>query len=167
MNNYYTGIGSRNCPKSFIPIIQKIVSYFEINDWTLRSGGAEGADTYFEQASIRKEIYLPWKNFNNNKSELYKITSDAIELAKKYHPVFDKLSAGAQKLIARDGFQVLGQNLQTPSRGVICWTSEGKVVGGTAQALRIAQDYDIPIYNLYHYHSITLVDFLVKLGILI
>lgn len=33
---------------------------------------------------------------------------------------------------------------------VVCWTSDGKDSGGTGQALRIARDRNIPVYNLYN-----------------
>lgn len=29
----------------------------------------------------------------------------------------------------------------------MCWTPEGKITGGTGQALRIAKHYEIPILN--------------------
>lgn len=47
-------------------------------------------------------------------------------------------------------YQVLGYDLKTPSDMVICWTKDGGASGGTGQALRIAKDYNIPIYNLYN-----------------
>jgi hypothetical protein len=31
---------------------------------------------------------------------------------------------------------------------VVCWTKDGKSSGGTGQALRIAEYYSIPIFNL-------------------
>jgi hypothetical protein len=43
---------------------------------------------------------------------------------------------------------VLGDDLKTPVDFVVCWTPDGKLTGGTAMALRIAFDYDIPIFNL-------------------
>jgi hypothetical protein len=50
--------------------------------------------------------------------------------------------------MARNAMQVLGPDLKTPSKFVICWTLEGKEIGGTSQAIRIAKDFSIPIYNL-------------------
>ncbi len=45
-------------------------------------------------------------------------------------------------------FQVLGSDLETPVSFVVCWTIGGKISGGTGQALRIAKDLGIPIFNL-------------------
>ena len=43
--------------------------------------------------------------------------------------------------------QVLGEDCNTPSSFVLCWTPNGKEIGGTSQALRIAKHYNIPIIN--------------------
>ena len=51
--------------------------------------------------------------------------------------------------MGRNGYQVLGYDLKTPSKFLICWTKDGKETGGTAQAMRIAKDYKIPVYNLF------------------
>jgi hypothetical protein len=42
---------------------------------------------------------------------------------------------------------VLGLDLETPSKFIICWTKNGKGQGGTGQALRIAKEYGIPIFD--------------------
>jgi hypothetical protein len=51
--------------------------------------------------------------------------------------------------MARNCQQVLGQNLNLPVDFVVCWTKDGGKTGGTGQALRIADDLNIPIYNLF------------------
>ena len=52
--------------------------------------------------------------------------------------------------MSRNSYQVLGDSLDNPSSFLVCWTSDGKMSGGTAQAMRIATDFRVPIYNLYH-----------------
>ena len=49
---------------------------------------------------------------------------------------------------ARNTHQVLGADLKIPSLFVVCWTKDGQLKGGTAQALRLADLHSIPIYNL-------------------
>jgi len=154
LNKFYTGIGSREVyPYVFkmgMLIAQELANY----GFILRSGGAEGMDTAFEQGCDavdgRKEIYLPWKNFNQNPSHLYSPSNLAFEYAAAFHPKWNQLSDGVKKLHARNSHQVLGFDLETPSRCVICY-SEGS--GGTEQALRIAKEIDIPIINLFDYDS--------------
>lgn len=48
----------------------------------------------------------------------------------------------------RNVLQILGGDFETPVERVVCWTLGGRVVGGTATALRLAMQYDIPIVNL-------------------
>lgn len=49
---------------------------------------------------------------------------------------------------SRNCHQILGWDLESPVDAVICWTPEGKVVGGTATALKLAMKAGIPIFNL-------------------
>lgn len=150
IKKYYTGIGSRKTPANILNLFTKISSHLEYKGFILRSGGALGADLAFENGvkNIQnKDIYLPWKLFNNNSSTLYKITNDALLLTSKFHPKFKELSAPIKKLHARNCYQILGPNLNEPSEFVLCWTPEGKMIGGTSQAIRIALHYQIPVFN--------------------
>lgn len=151
MNKIYTGIGSRDIPKEIETLFTKIAMSLAKRDYTLRSGGADGSDLAFERGcdklNGKKEIYIPWKGFNGGKSELYDITDEMYKMAEKYHPYWHNLKDGAKKLHARNCCQILGKDLNTPTGFVICYTKDGKLQGGTAQALRIAMDYDIKIFN--------------------
>lgn len=159
----YAGIGSRETPKDILTIIEKLAEKLVSSDWILRTGGAPGADYAFLKGAFigsdsphPVELYLPWDGFEDFRKEDFAegiyCQSDpspaAFEIAKKYHPAWYKLSQGARRLIARNSHQVLGPDLASPVDCVICWTEDGKLKGGTAQALRIAQDRNIPIYNL-------------------
>ena len=66
----------------------------------------------------------------------------------KYHPNWDNLSQGAKKLMARNACQVFGITGDQPVDFIICWTPNGEITGGTGQALRIAKDFNIPVFNL-------------------
>lgn len=148
-NMIYTGIGSRKSPDDILAKMVKIGNYFAKQNFTLRSGGAKGADSAFElgcdQASGNKEIFLPWKNFENKQSEFYEISNEALDIAKRFHPAWNKLKQGAQKLHARNCYQILGYDLKTPTNFVLCYTGKN---GGTQQALRVAKEYNIPIFNM-------------------
>ena len=148
MNKYYTGVGSREVPSNYNKIIKVISTFLRDENYVLRSGGADGSDSIFEQyAGNLKEIYLPWKGFNNNTSNLL-FDDKAILIAKDIHPAYDKLSQGAKKLHARNIHQVLGQNLNTPSKFLIAYTKNGEMVGGTRTALVLAERNKIPIFNI-------------------
>jgi len=160
---YYAGIGSRETPSYVLEEMEKIAQYLGDNGYCLRSGGAEGADTAFEQGcdeiSGDKEIYIPWNNFNSKWDRDYGIWSleceevqaglnKATKMAEQYHPRWSKLSQGVKKLMIRNSLQIFGYDMLLPVELVICWTPNGKVVGGTGQALRIAEDHEIRIINL-------------------
>lgn len=151
MEKSYAGIGSRETPAEILMYMTQIASLLESKGYTLFSGGASGADTAFESGVSNpenKKIFLPWEGFNDNKSDLYKISRKAVRIAKEYHPTWDYLPKNTKLLIARNGYQVLGESLSDPVDMVICYTSDGRAKGGTGQAIRIANHYKIPVFNL-------------------
>jgi hypothetical protein len=153
---YYAGIGSRETPPEINRVMTEAANFLYSHGYVLRSGGANGADSAFEAGvpdDTMKEIYLPWKNFNGNKSRLFEISEEALQLASQFHPAWDLLSYGVRKLIARNGYQVLGYDLNTPVSFVLCWTKGGKDIGGTAQAIKIAKSRGIPVFNLYFFEA--------------
>lgn len=112
---YYTGIGSRICPPLVCELMSAVAEKMERRGYILRSGGATGADQAFELGVIHdknKEIWLPWRNFENNSSP-HLPKPEAYTLASKIHPVWSKLTTGAQALHARNCHQVLGKDLKT------------------------------------------------------
>ena len=153
---FYAGIGSRETPESVKPLIERLMNLCNSRGFILRSGAAPGADTFFEEYSVPhlREIYLPWRGFNDNDSPLYEISQEALEFTSRFHPAWYKLGRGARSLMARNSYQVLGQDLKTPCSFILCWTKDGKASGGTGQAMRIAESQGIPIFNLQHYYAL-------------
>lgn len=155
----YAGIGSRETPAEILAIFASLAAWLARRGYTLRSGHADGADSAFESgcASVGgpAEIYLPWRGFNGSNSELIWNSGDnSLAFARNYHPAFDRLSQGAQKLQARNTYQVLGYNLNSPARFIVCWTPGGTASGGTGQAIRIARDRNIPVLDFGCYSTI-------------
>ena len=163
---FYTGLGSRSTPITTQVTMSKIAQYLNSIGYTLRSGGADGADSAFEsQAGTLKEIYLLWKGFNSNNSPFYPPSESAYGIAEKYHPAWHRLSPGAKALMARNMHQVLGLNLDSPSDFTVCYTSDGGFSGGTGQALRLCKDLKVPIFNLFHADTrLKLKNFLLNMG---
>lgn len=69
----YAGIGSRETPPDVLADMRLIGAKLALRRFTLRSGGADGADLAFEEvapgrlagkAARPREIYVPWKGFN-------------------------------------------------------------------------------------------------------
>jgi len=170
MRKIYTGIGSRKTPQQVLDIFKYLAFWLASKNYILRSGAAKGADTAFEtgcrQANGMKEIYLPFKGFNNSKSSFI-VQKEAFKIAEKFHPFWYKLSDTSKKLHARNAHQILGKTLNENSLFVICWTDKGLGKGGTGQALRMADHYNIPIFDGGKYKKISILkeelnDFLSK-----
>lgn len=145
----YAGIGSRETPEEVCHYMSEFAKHADSLGYTVRSGGAAGADEAFEVVDA-KEIYLPYKGFNKKEGILpgdFDIAK-AEEIASRYHPAWPYLKPYQKAFHTRNSCQMFGRNLVAPSIFVICWTKNGKVDGGTGQALRIAIDNNIPIYNL-------------------
>lgn len=164
MGLIYTGIGSRETPEKVQQFMAEIGQALGAAGWTLRSGFADGADNAFARGAELSndgqggvmELYLPWPGFNKAPMDDPRFIWDydmqtynsAAALAAAFHPYWSDCSQGAKRLHIRNGFQVLGADLRTPTNCVICWTKDGKATGGTGQALRIAKNFGIPIFNL-------------------
>lgn len=166
---YYTGVGSRDTPKAQCLVLKAIGSMLSRSRYTLRSGGAEGADTAFEQGALEHlvrspkqliDIYLPWDGFEGRKRGLnYFVPEDqahpliwkeATRIAKSTHPDWDACSKGAKTLHTRNVFQVLGHTLDDPSKFLVCWAPvdrKGVPKGGTATAWNIAKAHGVKCFN--------------------
>jgi hypothetical protein len=146
MARYYTGVGSRNTPANILDLMKDIAHHLQRSGYTLRSGGAKGADSSFENgAGIDKQIF-----YAND------TTPQAEAIAAQFHPAWNRCSEYARKLHGRNSFQVLGPNLNEPSELLICWTPDGCTThnkrtiktGGTGTAISIADAYGVKVYNL-------------------
>lgn len=150
-NKFYAGIGSRKTPAPILQLMTNIARKLSNENYVLRSGGAEGADTAFDKGAIKAEIFLPWNGFNghyvDHERYFYVENHEADKFARKYHPNGSNLSSPVLKLMKRNCFQVLGPKLNDPADFILCWTEEGSGKGGTGQAIRIANDYNIPVYD--------------------
>lgn len=153
----YSGIGSRETPPMEIGILEAKIAYkLATLGWTLRSGGAYGSDLFFEygarQAKGNLEIYTIRTEEKNNNPER---NIQEAQWAWKIDDLlpWDRLKDNTKMLFRRNVNQVLGTP-ESPilSKFVIYWTPikdiYKKEAGGTRIAVRIADKYNIPLYNL-------------------
>lgn len=174
---FYTGVGSRKCPEDIIALMQRFATYMAKRGYTLRSGAAEGADTAFETGCIEAggsmRIYMPSSGWQGRpRKDPYVVPDfDKAAVLASEHPAWNYLSDFVQRLHARNVNQVLGDNLQEPSDFLVCWTPDGainsietsKKTGGTGQAIRIASNHGVPVYNLFRAdHRLLLEDWMNK-----
>lgn len=131
------------------------------------------------QYNIVQEIFIPWSNFNGRKDDLKagyssKISKAEIDLAIKYHPAGDTLKQSLKNLMARNVLQILGREIngeRSLVNEVICYTPDGAETktnyktGGTGQAIRIANDFNIPVFNLVGEQGADHIDNVIQEGV--
>lgn len=166
----YAGVGSRETPGDVLEVMTRFARHMESRGYILRSGGANGADTAFENGAsdAMREIFLPWPGFNGRSSRFERPSEAAMLMGATFHPRLSTLSPQhpdwqqnrtqtLRKLMGRNVHQVLGQGLDVPVKFLICWTPDavdgtttlttGKS-GGTGQAIRLAAAHQVRVYNL-------------------
>lgn len=138
----YAAIGSRETPVVFLDHARRKGKEFAQRNFFLRSGGARGFDKAAEEfvPSDKKRIYRP---------EDVEEREDCLLHAESFHPKWSACDHGARLLHARNSLILLGDDLGSPVDFVLCWTKDGKATGGTGQGLRIAKDWNIPVFNMY------------------
>lgn len=157
MSIIYAGIGSRQTPTDVLSKMRNGAKALAKANATLRTGGAKGADQSFYEGwkdsgkDSLIEVYLPFIRFNGFECDNERVfgppTKEARMLAKEFHPNWANVGDSGRDFHARNCYQVLGYDLKTPCDFVLCWTPNGKVIGGTGQALRLAEKYEIPVLN--------------------
>lgn len=160
-HKFYAGIGSRETPPKVLKEMKIIADMLAERNFTLRSGGADGADTAFESgARDNLELYLPWRGFNGREKGIFSYT-EAHSLTAQHvwkHrqeignvPIsWYSLKSTTKLMMTRNICQVLGYTMKKEdhSKFVVCWTKDGEEHGGTAQAIFTARLYEITVYNL-------------------
>ncbi len=162
----YAGIGSRATPPAVLEQMTRAARWLSARGWVLRTGMATGADQAFYRGASAHgplELYLPWPSFeararaaisSAEQLVLGEPTPAACQLAASFHPAWARLTRAVRALHARNCHQVLGADLESPARFVLCWTPDGSLdgrgrrVGGTGQALRLAHHPGLPVFNL-------------------
>ncbi len=139
--NYYAGIGARETLNEILKIMKNLSKKLELEGYILRSGHAIGADKAFESGiinNVNKEIFIADQ-----------ATPEAIKYASNFHQYWNNCNDYIKKLHGRNAMIILGKDLNTPVRFLICWTKNGKDLGGTGLGIRIATKNNIKIFNLF------------------
>lgn len=162
----YAGIGSRDISDAEWVQIGTVAGLLADRGWTCYSGNAPGADQAFgDGAKGDLVVFLPWWGFEfHNRSPGILPARVWLDVGEdpdgqasvdQYHPAPRTLSKAARHFMARNAHQVLGyqghgHDFPTVSFVLCCATplGDGHVKGGTGQAVRIALDHSIPVFNL-------------------
>ena len=168
MYRAFTGVGSRpdRAPPDMLAVAVEIAKALSLAGYTCRTGGADGFDAAWLDGATQgaleggaaPELYLPAPGFNGHQLATIATPSmAAYGIAARHHPAWSSCSLFAKKLHARNSHEVLGADLETPSKFLIAWTPDGAdginvpvsdVTRGTGQAIRIAVAWRIPVFNL-------------------
>lgn len=146
MNKIISIVGSRETPEDQLAKIQEIAQFFAKKGWILRSGGSWGADEAGLSGYIKAnkqenvELYLPWQGILWSQANW--------DEAAKFHPVWNDLKLNHKIFHARNISIILGLDNQTLADLVVCWTPEGKAVGGSATGIVCAEKNKIKVFNL-------------------
>jgi len=156
----YAGIGSRQTPADVLAKMTEAAEYLEGLGYTLRSGGAIGADQAFEKGvKSKKEVFLGTDKTGEREKKI----------AREIHPNPQALDNSKSKatgkpiadfmwnLMGRNTNQIFGENLDTPVDFVLAWTQDGLTdyrkrsiqSGGTGQAIDMASRKGIPVINMF------------------
>lgn len=157
---FITVIGSRNITEKEKERLYKLAKVYHDRGYTLRSGGAHGADSIVNEFQ-NVEIIIPWNGFNGLRHDGRRIfelsqlkdNARAKELVIKIHPAPKKLTEGAMKLHMRNIYQITGVHgvhKRNLSKGVLYVADEhnGRVKGGTATAVHLAKKMKIKTHNI-------------------
>ena len=153
----YAGVGARRAPPKALHDAEDLAIALGNREHVLRTGAAQGMDQAFMRGCppYLAEICRPWPSYEASFPDKEgwlqchtDVHNDAYEIARAYHPNWANLSQGVRKLMARNVYILLGPFLDDYVECVICWTPGGAITGGTGHTLRIAENYNIPVYNL-------------------
>lgn len=152
----YACTGNDDAPPEIKQKFIEIVKMLENNGYTLRTGGMEGIEEIVENSVTKKEVHLPFRDFNGKQSRFTYNSDRAYAIAKKFHPTFDGLSKGAKCFLAKNARLILGNNMTSPALFLLTWTEDGAIssrdrtarTGFAGHPIAIAAGVGIPVINL-------------------
>ena len=161
----FTGVGSRRLDAHGEVLCRSVAATIKDLGYSLSTGDAtEGCDAVFWTCFPRKQRFR-FGPYNPEKKPKYDtiVIRDGTESYKKahyfagfLHPAYRFLPQWMKELHLRNVFQVLGSNLDHPTEFLLCWTPDGaettkatsKKTGGTGTAIRCADKFGVPVFNL-------------------
>jgi len=171
---FITAVGAREAPRVILTLMHLLAFHYYRKGYRYRTGNAAGSDYahqlgaydyarttagYLKLNPTVIDVYLPKAKFNLHHDlslartvniEDHPLKQACYDLVKQVHPAYSKLDGFGRNAHARNALQVLGDNLDLPSMGVLCWApiDGDSVLGGTRTAVEIARLYGIKIANL-------------------
>ena len=166
----YACTANADCPPEILEKFDRIAKKLEELGYTVRVGGMDGVEDRIEKLVNKKEVHLPWKEFNNKQSKFTYNSERAFSIAKMFHPMFDTMKKGIQAFLAKNARLILGDKVNSPALFLVCWTEDGvesvkektNRTGFTGHPIAIASALGIPVFNLAKPDAEQRLDFLVE-----
>lgn len=160
---YYAGIGNRDVPKEIRPHMTDLARRLSNMNFTLRSGDAKGSDQAFQLgAGTNASIFKASSKDQVSKAAKGQVTffdemSDAERRAAydsvmRLHPNGANLDERARDLHGRNYYQIMGTDGAVNSAFIACYATSKD--GGTWQAIKLAHELGIPVFNAAEYEDI-------------
>lgn len=155
MQRYYTLVGHRKIPSNAFRNLVIIARYVNALGYIGRSGDAIGSDQALKVSGCPKAIhYLPNARYSGGQyidATTLPMWPVANALIANVHPAWHRCNEYARLLHTRNAFEVLGDDLVTPSEFMILYAKPLKnaVKGGTNTAYQLARRWEIPTFNVY------------------
>ncbi|UFP94580.1 hypothetical protein [Gloeobacter morelensis] len=157
VNRFYTGVGSTEPPPDVAALVILVAQHLAGQGMVVRTGHDKGTDAAFATAAAAesRRIYVPHSGAGGYQDGLVVCDPETIaratRLAASVHPHWKSYNNFQRRAHTRRVFQLLGEDLDSPSAYVICFVPEdgdGKIQGSARTILALAQVQRIECYNL-------------------
>lgn len=159
----YAGVGLADAPSSIVEGARHRAALLAERGWSLRSGGRNGFESALEIGALEgggePTIILPFEGFNGHldgiSADRFGLYGRANRIAALVCPKWHSTRAAERREMAAVVFMLLGRNLRSPVRFLLCWgrplryTPEGGLADAPAHvgfAIRLANEHDIPVF---------------------
>lgn len=155
-------MGSKEHPAEILRLAQEVAEYLKsVSGFKIiiRTGGNDGIEKVIADSLGNKEVFLPWKGFNNNRESKYTKPSPGCEdVIRKIILTFDNIKEGAKPIFLRIAHVILGKDLNARAECLITYSPDGaetkeKVnskTGYASSSILLANAAKIPVFNLHN-----------------
>lgn len=151
----YVGAANKDTPSDVQAKFKLIAAELASHDYTVRTGAMHEVDEIFENVDGKKELHLPWRDFNNKESKLTFNSPLALYVAKLFQPNFDTMKPFLQAFLAKNARLILGKDLKSRAMFVITWSEDGaetiiektSKTGNVGHLIAIANAMKVPVFN--------------------
>lgn len=148
--------GDKDTPPDVLAKVKELAKWLESIGFTIRVGGDGPVEEAAEAAVNKKELLLPWKDFNGKTSPTTFSIERAHHIAKQFHPAYENMKKGIHGILAKNARLIMGNKMMSPATLLITWTPDGAEngrsvnvgTGFSGHAIKIATAARVPVFNL-------------------